>query len=225
MSDRHLDTGLTELHQQLLAMGGLAEQAIQRATEAWRLRNLSKVQEVYTIEQKVDQAQIAIDAICFKLLALQQPMATDLRAIIASIKINTDLERIVDLAVNLAQNTEFYLQSAAVRHLDDLSEMADEARSMMKKVLDSFVAMDERMAREVLGQDDKVDGLKNKIFQECKEQAKRDPNRVEQGLNLILMARNLERIADHCTNIAEDVIFAISGKDVRHPQRKQTSRA
>ena len=219
MMQRNLDSRLSELHQQLLTMAGYAEQAIGSATEAWRLRNLSKIQSVYAIEEKVNQAQISIDDVCFKLIALQQPLATDLRLIIASIKINTDLERVVDLAVNIVKNTEYYLKAPPIGHLNDLAEMSDEVILMMREVLDAFVRADESQARNVLVRDDKVDALKDKIFRDVQEHMMQDASAIHQGLNVILIARNLERIGDHATNIAEDVIFAISGEDIRHPGR------
>ncbi len=216
MSQRHIDAGLSSLNQKLLTMAGYVEQGVECATDAWRFRNIAKVSDVYAIERRVNQAHLDVDAACIQLLALQQPMAADLRFIVSCIKINNDLERMVDLAVNIANNTEFYLQNPPVIHIDDLSQMADEVRIMVREVLDAFVKTDERMARRVLSRDDRVDAYKRKIVQDCLEEMKKDAKHIEQGMNLIFIAKNLERIGDHATNIAEDVIFSVSGQDIRH---------
>ena len=216
MSQRHIDAGLGQLNQKLLTMAGYVEQAVECATDAWRFRNISKIGDVYAIERRVNQAHLDVDAACVQLLALQQPMAADLRFIVSCIKINNDLERMVDLAVNIANNTEFYLQGAPVIHIEDLSQMADEVRVMVREVLDAFVKTDERLARRVLSRDDRVDAYKRKIVQDCLNEMKKQPTVIEQGMNLIFIAKNLERIGDHATNISEDVIFSASGQDIRH---------
>jgi len=213
---RNLDIGLSQANRQLVAMAGLVEEAIIAATHAWRQRSTARIQEVYAIEQRVNQAHIEVDSECVKLLALQQPMATDLRQIISLIKINTDLERMVDLAVNIAQNTEYFLKSPPVISTEDLSDMSDEVRVMVREALDAFVQKDERLARSVLLRDDKVDQYKRKIFDDVLAAMRRDPACIEQGLNVILIAKNLERVGDHATNVGEDVIYMSSGKDVRH---------
>jgi len=217
---RNLDTGLSALHQQLLTMAGNVEQALECATAGWKLRNATKIREVYAIETKVNEAHIAVDAACLQLLALQQPIASDLRLVISILKINTDLERMVDLAVNIGQNTEYYLKNAAEVNVDDLGEMADEVRVMVREVLDAFVRSDDSLANKVLERDDRVDAFKRKIWQDTTEFMKKTPSAIEQGLNVILMAKNLERIGDHATNIAEDVIFSMSGEDIRHAGAK-----
>ncbi len=216
MIQRHIDAGLSQLNQKLLTMAGSVEQAVECATDAWRFRNISKIADVYAIERRVNQSHLDVDAACVQLLALQQPMAADLRFIVSCIKINNDLERMVDLAVNIANNTEFYLQGAAVIHIEDLSQMSDEVRVMVREVLDAFVKTDERMARRVLSRDDRVDAYKRKIVEDCLNEMKKDTKLIEQGMNLIFIAKNLERIGDHATNIAEDVIFSVSGQDIRH---------
>jgi phosphate transport system protein len=219
MIHRHLDTGLSQLNEQLLTMAGHVEQAVDCATQAWRLRNLTKIQEVYAIEEKVNRAHLEVDARCLQLLALQQPMAADLRLVVASIKINNDLERMVDLAVNIAGNTEFYLKLPQQMNIEDLSQMSDEVKVMVREVLDAFVRVDEELARRVLARDDKVDSYKRKIVDDCLNLMKVDKLAIDQGVNVIFIAKNLERIGDHATNIAEDVIFSVSGEDVRHSGR------
>jgi len=219
MTQRSLDVGLGELKQHLLGMAGYVEVAIDKAIEIWRARNVDGIKQVYEIERKVNDAHVAIDADCFKLLATQQPLASDLRLILAVIKINSDMERMVDQAVNIADNAEFYLRVPPLIQSADLSLMADEVKWMVRNTIDAFVKSDETLANEVCLRDDKVDSYKNKIFVDILDQIKKDVSILEQGLNLILIARNLERIGDHATNIAEDVIFTVSGADIRHAPR------
>ncbi len=220
--ERHFDASLRELKEQLVSMAGLVELAIEAATEALQKRDREKIALVHDIERRVNAAHIAVDNSCVKLLAMQQPLAADLRLIVATIKINTDLERMGDQAVNIAHNTERYIQGEPLKPLVDLPRMFEEARVMVRETLDSFVRTDAALAREVLRRDDIVDGLKNKIFRDVLDHIKAKPEHIEQGLNLILIARNLERIGDHATNIAEDVIFAITGEDIRHSARVET---
>ncbi|MGK5089460.1 phosphate signaling complex protein PhoU [Bdellovibrionota bacterium FG-2] len=214
--ERHFDVSLRELKEQLVAMAGLVERAIDDATQALQKRDLTKIAHVHEMEKKVNQAHKAVDNSCLKLLALQQPLAADLRLIVAIIKINTDLERMGDQAENIAHNSDRYIKGQPLKPLIDLPVMAEEVRVMVRAAIDSFVKTDEALAREVLSRDDKVDALKNKIFMDVLEHLKAQPEMIEQGLSLILIARNLERIGDHATNIAEDVIFAITGEDIRH---------
>jgi phosphate transport system protein len=142
--------------------------------------------------------------------------------IVAILKISTDLERMGDQAVNIAHNAEHYIDRPPLKPLVDLPKMFDEARFMVREAIDSFVRQDQSLARDVLKRDDRVDALKGKIFKDVLEHMKHKPDMVEQGLCLILIARNLERIGDHSTNIAEDVIFAVSGEDVRHASRAES---
>ncbi|MFM8270455.1 MAG: phosphate signaling complex protein PhoU, partial [Pseudomonadota bacterium] len=162
------------------------------------------------------------DAECLKLLATQQPLASDLRFLLSVVKINTDLERMADQAVNIANNTEYYLKHAPYSDLNDLIRMSEIVRELVKQAIDAFINSDSTLAKMVLDADDEVDHLKDKVFKNALEAMKQETNEVEQGLNVILIARNLERIGDHATNIAEDVIFTVSGKDIRHsPSRKK----
>jgi phosphate transport system protein len=214
--ERHFDASLRNLKEKLLTMAGYVEHAIEAATEAMTTRNPAKIEEVYEIEKKVNESHLAVDASCVKLLALQQPFAADLRLIVAIIKINTDLERMGDQAVNIAHNAEHYLKEPPLKPLVDLPKMFEEVRLMVRYALDAFVRRDEATARDVLLRDDHVDELKVKIFDDVLAAMKKDPSKIDVGLALILMARNLERIGDHATNIAEDVIYAVSGDDIRH---------
>jgi phosphate transport system protein len=159
---------------------------------------------------------IEIDDRCFTLLALHQPMAADLRTIVAAVKINTDLERVGDLAVNIAEAARRYARHPAVKRLIDIPRMAHIAQTMLRDALDAFVRLDTDLAQEVLNADDRLDALKTQIFRELLTYMLQDPSTIEPSLDLILVSRHLERIGDHATNIAEDVIFIASARDVRH---------
>lgn len=218
--DRHLDTELLNLKQKLLHMADLVESAIKMAIEGLLDEDIQKISQVYEIEKKVNREHMTNDEVCVRLIALNQPMATDLRFIVASIKINTDLERMGDQAVNIALNAERFIKSGpipALKNITELREMCAEVRLMVRKVLDSFISRNGVQALEVLRHDDHVDTFKNTIFHMISSVMKTGPEFIDQGLNLILIARNLEKIGDHASNIAEDVIYVASGKDVRHP--------
>ncbi len=217
-----LETSLRELKELLLGMAGNVERAIELATEALLEWNPAKIPLVFEVEKKINRAHVEVDDGCVKLLALHQPMAKDLRLIVASLKINTDLERMGDQAVNISHNAERYLKMAPLKPLIDLPKMSHEVRGMVRDSIDAFVNRSESAAREILVRDDKIDAFKNKIFRDVLDHLKQSPGDIEQGLSLILIARNLERIGDHATNIAEDVIFAISGEDIRHSPRSET---
>ncbi len=216
MIQRNIDTGLAELKAQLIEMAGYLEEAVKDSTLAWQNRSREMIDRVNQIEEKVNQAHIDVDAACLKLLATQQPLASDLRFILSVVKINTDIERMADQTVNIARNTEYYLKHPNFSDLVDLVRMAEIVRQLVRQAIDSFVNADVTLAKKVLDADDEVDKLKDKVFHDVLKHAKAKPEDIEQGLNVILIARNLERIGDHATNIAEDVIFTVSGKDVRH---------
>lgn len=218
--DRHFDAELTKLKDLILSMGGSVEQAIEHATQALLLREPERLERVFTLEDQVNKSHITVDETCLNLLALQAPMAKDLRLIIAIMKINTDLERMGDQAVNIAHNAKRYLAEPPLKPLIDLPRMAEDVRAMVRDSLDSLVKRDQNLANDVLNRDDRVDAFKNQIFRELITYMIGDPRAIERALNLILIARNLERIGDHATNIAEDVIFAITGRDVRHGARQ-----
>jgi phosphate transport system protein len=222
MSERHFDASLRELKEDLVSMAGLVERALDLATEALLERNTAKLSQVYELERKVNQAHISVDDSCVKLMALQQPLAADLRLIVAILKINTDLERMGDQAVNIAHNCDRYLQGEALDLSLDFAGMSAHTRKMVREVLDAFVRSSESKARDVLAMDDTVDAFKHCVLKDVIEYLKQHPNDAEQALSLILIARNLERIGDHATNIAEDVIFALTGEDVRHGPRRDT---
>ena len=220
--ERHIDSGMDRLHTELLTMAGYVEKALECAISAWRDRNSKKIHEVYVIEEKVNQSHLTVDAQCVEILALQHPFATDLRRIISIIRMNTDLERMVDLAVNIANNTEYYLKTEPSYPLERLVEMADAVQKMVRAVLDAFVAGSEWDAQSVLDSEEKVDQYKAQIFTDVLSYVQKTPTVLEQGMDIILIARNLERIADHATNVAEEVIYAVSGKDIRHGAKKRS---
>jgi phosphate transport system protein len=214
--ERRFETELKELKGRILQMAGHVEQAIERAIQALIERDPSKLNEVHELEAKINIAHMDVDSACLGILARLAPVAADLRVIIAIIKINTDLERMGDQAVNLSHNTEHYLKHKAQDSALSLPQMSGLVRVMVRDALDAFVNSDLILAKKVLMSDDAVDDLKNRMVKVNTEFMKREPESIEAALNLILIARNLERMADHATNIAEDVIFASTGEDVRH---------
>ncbi len=214
--ERHFDQDLQQLKERLLTMGSLAETMIHMAIKGLVDRKVELARDVYRHEKDVNQLQIEIDDRCIKMIALHQPTASDLRFITAAMKINSDLERIADQAVNICQTTEYLLQEPQLKPLIDVPRMAEIAKKMLKDALDSFVEKDENLARSVLIRDDQVDELKAQVFRELLTYMISDPSTIKRAIDLILISRNLERIADHATNIAEDVVFVVAGKDIRH---------
>jgi phosphate transport system protein len=213
---RHFQEELESLKTRLLEMGGLAEDRVRLAVRALVERDPAIVERVLVSDAVINQLHIEIDSRCFKLLALHQPMAVDLRAIVAAVKINTDLERVGDLAINIAEAVGRYLQHPPVKELIDIPRMAVIAQDMLRDALDAFVQRDTTLAQSVLDCDDELDALKTMVFRELLTHMLRDPGTIEPALDLILVSRHLERIGDHATNVAEDVIFMVSAKDVRH---------
>jgi phosphate transport system protein len=220
---RHFAEELEELKQRLLVMGGLAEERLRAAVRALVERDPALMTDVVRGDEAVNSLHLEIDDRCFKLLALHQPMAVDLRVIVAAFKINSDLERVGDLAVNVAEAAERYMTHAPVKPLIDLPRMADMARQMLHEALDAFVSRDVEAAQRVLTQDDVLDALKNQIFRELLTYMLGDPRKIEPGIDLILVSRHLERVGDHATNIAEDVIFIVEARDVRHHGTDRTA--
>jgi phosphate transport system protein len=212
----HFQEQLATLKERLLVMGGLAEERVRVIMEALVEREMGLVDRVQAGDEPINQLHIEVDARCFKLLALHQPMATDLRAIVAAVKINTDLERVGDLAVNIAEAVRRYLQHPPVKKLIDIPRMAEIAQRMLRDSLDSYVRRDVDLAQAVLNEDDTLDALKTQVFRELLTFMLQDPATIEPALDLILISRHLERIGDHATNVAEDVIFMVSARDVRH---------
>jgi phosphate transport system protein len=216
MERHHFEGDLQALKKRLLEMGALVEQRMHQAISALMERQPPAAEAVANGDHEVNDLQIEIDDRCLKLLALQGPLASDLRLITAAMKINADLERIGDQAVNIAETALRVMAQPPLRPVLDLHRMADLAQKMTRDSLDAFVRRDAVLARAVLAQDDEVDLLKDQSFRVLLTYMMADPGTIERALGLILVARNLERIADHATNVAEDVIFVVEGKDVRH---------
>ena len=197
-------------------MAGLVELAVHQSVLSLTQRDQDRAQQVLVSEARINQLEIRIDELATRLLALHQPMARDLRFLTAAIKINNDLERMGDLAVNIVERSLSLISHPPVKPMIDIPRMAQLTESMVRNSLDSFVKSDAELARRVLVSDDAVDNLRDSITKELIGFMERDPSTVSRALDLILVARNLERIADHATNIAEDVLFLIQGVDVRH---------
>jgi phosphate transport system protein len=214
----HFQEELQQLKTRLLEMGGLAEDRVRSVVQALVDRNGAIVDRVLAGDGPINQLHIEIDSRCFKLLALYQPMAVDLRAIVSAVKINTDLERVGDLAINIAEAVKRYMRHPPVKELIDIPRMADIAQRMLRDALDAYVRRDTALAHEVLAEDDALDALKTQVFRELLTFMLSDPSTIEPALDLILISRHLERIGDHATNVAEDVIFMVSARDVRHHQ-------
>jgi phosphate transport system protein len=212
----HFHEELEALQGRLLEMGGLAEERVRTAVQGLVARDGTRFDKVLVGDEPLNQLHVEIDNRCFRLLALHQPMATDLRAIVAAVKINTDLERVGDLAVNIAEAGKRYIAHAPVKQLIDIPKMGDIAQAMLRDALDAFVRRDTTLAQQVLNEDDRLDSLKTQVFRDLLTYMLRDQGTVEPAIDLILVSRHLERIGDHATNIAEDVIFMVSALDVRH---------
>jgi len=208
--------GLDQLRQKLLTMGGMAEQAVERAVEGYRRRDAELCRLVLDGEPAINTMEREIDELALDLLAMQQPMAVDLRFITAVMKINADLERVGDQAVNIAERVLHSLDLPEVELPADIPRMAGLARDMVRRALQAFIDARPEAAEEVLKMDDLVDNMNREIHAAMIAQMKRVPDALQQALDALLISRNLERVADHATNIAEDVIFWIKGADVRH---------
>ena len=213
---RHFHEELDTLKQTLLAMGGLVEDQIRRVMRALLERDDVLAREVIERDRQVNQYDVEVDEKCVELLALHQPAASDLRFITTAMKIVTDLERIGDQAVNIAQRAIELHQEPQLKPYVDLPRMAEMAQRMVKESLDAFVARDTALARAVCAEDDAVDALKEQVFRELLTFMMSDPRTIPRALRLILISRFMERVADHATNIAEMVVYMVEGKMVRH---------
>jgi phosphate transport system protein len=215
-STPHFQEELAVLSARLLEMGGLAEERLQTAVHGLVARDAEATDRVLAGDEPINQLHIEIDGRCLRLLALYQPMATDLRAIVAAVKINTDLERVGDLAVNIAEATQRCLMHPPVKPLVDIPTMGRIAQTMLRDALDAYVRRDQELAQRVLEEDDRLDELKSQVFRELLTYMLQTPGTIAPALDLVLVSRHLERVGDHATNVAEDVIFMVSALDVRH---------
>lgn len=220
---RHFAIELEELNQKLLQMGGLVESAIHRSVRALLDQDRELAEEVIRDEPKINRMEMEIDGLVTRLLALRQPVARDLRLLTAALKINNDLERIGDLANHIAERSISLMHHPLVKPMTDIPKMATLVQSMLLKCLDAFVNGDADLAHTVLLSDAEVDSLRDAVYKELLEIMQRDPSLVTAAIDLIFVARNLERIGDHATNIAEDVVFLVKGIDVRHHAQQAES--
>ncbi|HXC96398.1 MAG TPA: phosphate signaling complex protein PhoU [Edaphobacter sp.] len=207
---------LDDLKEKLLVMAGMAEQAIQRSIEAYRTRDLSICELVFRAEPSINRLEREIDQMALDLLAMEQPMAIDLRFILSVIRINADLERVGDQAVNIAVRVR---EMGAFANIDlpvDIPKLASLSSAMVRKALQAFIEADAELADSVLLLDDQVDEMNDAAFYSLSTLIKEKPELTPQSLNALIISRNLERVGDHATNIAEDVIFWVRGADVRH---------
>lgn len=213
---RHFSIELEELNQKLLQMAGMVESAIHRSVRSLLEQDRELAEEVIRDEPKINRMEMEIDGLVTRLLALRQPVARDLRLLTAALKINTDLERIGDLANHIAERSLSLMHHPLVKPMTDIPKMASLVQSMLLKCLDAFVQSDAELAHTVLLSDSEVDALRNSVYNELVEVMQRDPSVLTAAIDLLFIARNLERIGDHATNIAEDVVFLVKGIDVRH---------
>jgi phosphate transport system protein len=214
--ERPFDEELKSLKEKLLEMASRAEEQIGRAVRGLKDRKEEMACEVLEKEEDINRLDIEIDDMAMRLLALRQPMATDLRFITSAMKIGSDLERIGDLAVNIAQRTLDLLKQPQLKPLIDIPRMASLAQGMVRDALNAFVNGDADLAKNVCQRDDQVDELNNQIFRELLTFMMADASTIPRAVDLILVGRHLERIADHATNIGEDVIYMVQGKTIKH---------
>lgn len=213
---RHFEEELEKLKEKLVLMGELVEGMIARATLAVSQQDPSAKESLIRQEERVNLIQIEIDELGISLIALQQPAATDLRFITAAMKINNDLERMADQAVNISQHIVRPSEGFSPEIFNLLNMISQKAQAMVKDCLTAFLKKDLELAQSVLKRDDEVDDLKDNICLWLTSYMKKNPEKIASSIDLLLVSRNLERIADHATNIAEDVIYIVAGKDIRH---------
>lgn len=212
----HFQKQLDELKENLLRMAGMVEEAIGNAVQSLVKRDSDLAKKTFEGEDRINGMEIEIDDKCLKLLALMQPMAVDLRFITSAMKISTDLERMGDQAVNIAERAISLNQDSQLKPYIDIPRMAEIAQAMVKDVLDAFVNGDSKLARSVCERDDLVDGLNDQVFRELITFMMSDPHTITRAVHLMIVCRCLERIADHATNIAEDVIFMLDARVIKH---------
>ena len=214
--ETHFQKELQQLKEDLLKMAGLVEEAINTAVQSLVKRDSDLAKKTFEGEDKINDMELAIDDSCLKLLALRHPMAADLRFVTSAMKITTDLERMGDQAVNIAERAISLNQEPQLKPYIDIPKMTEITQSMVKDVLDAFVNQDPKLARSVCERDDLVDGLNDQVFRELLTFMMSDPQTITRAVHLMIVCRCLERIADHATNIAEDVIFLVDARVIKH---------
>lgn len=214
---RHLDAELKELHKDILKMAVFAQESIFKSIESLKNRDKYLAQGVIDDDNKVDELELAIDERCIDLIARYQPMAGDLRYITTGMKINAELERIADMAVDISQKSLGLMEKSLLKPLVDIPRLSEVAQNMVRDAIDAFVKRDAQLARQVVLADSEADRLRNLVQDELvNEYLARDPKTADRAVALLLIARYLERICDHTTNIAEDVIYMVEAKVVKH---------
>jgi phosphate transport system protein len=213
---KHLQRELEKLKKRLLSLGALVEERVRMAIKAIDLRDADLAERIANSDYEIDESEVEVEEECLKIMALYQPVAVDLRFLTAVIKINNDLERIGDEAVNIAQRVRVMAKGERLDVPIDFSEMTEKTATMLKESLDALVNLDLDLAVQVCVMDDEVDEFKDKTYDVVKEAIHKNPDRVGYLINLLLISRHLERIADHATNIAEEVVYLIEGEIVRH---------
>jgi len=214
---KRFDAEMQVLKTKVVTMGGVVQEMIQTAMEALVSRNKNLVSKVNTLEEQVDRFQVDIDNDVVRLITVYGPVAIDLRFILMTTRINTELERIGDQTVNTCENVELLLSEPELKRLTDLPRMSDTAARMVRESLEAFVEKSTQKAAEVIKMDGEVDALDDQIFRELLTYMLSNPKNITRSVALLLTSRSLERIADHATNIAEEVIYMVKGEDVRHP--------
>jgi phosphate transport system protein len=222
--ERMFDEELKDLKELLLRMAGLAEESIAAAIKALKDRDESLLGRVFAHEEKINLIEIEIDEVCMRLLALRQPMAGDLRFITTAMKLGSELERIGDQAVNIAERTTELLKVSQLKPLLDIPRMAGLAQAMVVDSINAFINLDAELGRRICERDDEVDKLNQQIFRELLTYMMEDASTIHRAVDLILIGRHLERIADHATNIGEDVIYLVKGKTIKHHIEERCSR-
>jgi phosphate transport system protein len=215
---RHFDEQLQELLHKLVLMSSTAEAMIRLAVRVLVERNDSLVEEIYAKEREVDQLQVQVDDMAVRLTALQQPVAADVRFLFMASRIGNELERIGDQAVNIVQNAQHVLAQPPLKPIVDIPIMADVATKMLRDSLTAILDRNVTLAQQILDEESKVDAFRDQVFRTLLTYMMADPGTIQRALSLILISRNLERVGDHATNIAEEVIYMVQGRDVRHKQ-------
>jgi phosphate transport system protein len=222
---KHFHEGLNDLKSTLVGMAGLAEEQVRKAVRALIDRDLDQAEEVVAGDDAIDELEVQVDNMAISLLALQQPMARDLRFITMAMKISNDLERVGDHAENIADAVKYMIEAPPFPVLPEVEEMVRLATDMLANALDAFVRGDAAQAREIISRDDRVDELHDNNFRILLTHMMEDPRRITAGMDLLLISGNLERIADLATNICEEVIFLVEGQSVKHATLSDQSRA
>ena len=219
---KHLQRAIQNLMQRLIALSARVEESVRLAIEAVKENDAAKAATVIDLDDSIDQAEMDIEEECLKILALHQPVAGDLRTIVAALKINNDLERIGDLSVDIAKHAIKIIRGDSIGNPFDFTELFTRVRGMVKDSLDALIRMDAKIADQVLADDDKVDALNSQICREVLDKMKQEPEKAETLIQFMHVSKRLERIADHATNMAEDLIYLVTGDIVRHGSGLET---